>query len=323
MGSEKCEHLFQDELESCEDGLPIPVPRARPDHLDDAMLFGCGWLEQRHTCWAPTGTFKNCTEGQLKTFKRDLLVWVDAKKRIIRRFKLEGFPADDYFMTHGVHALPLEVDGMNSNVVLVSAVNHLPAGSVVELFVWDRPFPLPTKDAPGKIFTLHYVGRVQNDKIYTPNDIALFQYARNGHDYKLKLFATNDHYFKSGIMRQIEEIGSLPLSHFVECNLELSLKDKKLFETSCNVAASGIAYPNGIEVEEKSDGLHVYVGSSTGPAVYDYVARLPSRRDLISFLTWKTYAEIPMNFLVDNLSIAPKSRRLVVAGHPKAVEFLA
>ena len=126
---------------------------------------------------------------------------------------------DKPFAPHGISIYTKD------SITTIAAVNHTTNGEYIELFKL-------TKSKLTHHKTLH------NDLIISPNDIVLLD--------EETFYFTNDHIYKNGFMRFIEEFLGLPFSNVI-------FYDGKKFKE----AAKGISYANGINFEKNKNLIFV------------------------------------------------------------------
>ena len=189
--------------------------------------------------------------------------------------KLTAGPGPD-FQPHGIS---LFVDPGGRDALFV--INH--SGGTHKVEVYDLgPEGLTHRKS------------VSNPALVSPNDLVAV--ARD------RFYASNDHHFTGGLMKTLEDYLKLPVANVV-------YYDGKGFRE----AATGIGYPNGINVSP--DGRQLYVVGTTQMIlnIYD--------RDLSSgLLTFKE--SIAFDTGLDNIEIGPAGE-LWIGAHPQLLKFVA
>lgn len=118
-----------------------------------------------------------------------------------RKLTLDGFSS--FFCTHGIDIIE---DPQNSRAIYIHAVNHAPTDDYVK----SRNASLPAEgkaDSRIEIFhhvlgsdTATHVRTVRHNLIQTPNDLIATGPS--------SFFVTNDHFYREGTMRQLEDVGT-------------------------------------------------------------------------------------------------------------------
>jgi arylesterase/paraoxonase len=183
--------------------------------------------------------------------------------------------ADEDFHPHG---LSLYVGDDGRDVLYV--VNHAGGRHTIEVF-----------DLFGS--ELSQRGTLSDPLLVSPNDLVAV-----GRD---RLYVTNDHANPTGFARQLEDYLQRSISTVVYYDGERFVE-----------AASGIRYPNGINVSR--DGKTVYVASTTGGTVYVFGIDPESR-------TLEERGTIQIGSGVDNIEVDPEGD-LWIGAHPKLLTFV-
>jgi arylesterase/paraoxonase len=136
-------------------------------------------------------------------------------------------------------------------------------------------------------------GTLSDPLLVTPNDVAAV-----GRD---RLYVTNDHANASGLARTLEDYLRRSISSVV-------YYDGGRF----SVAASGVRYPNGINVSR--DGERLYVASTTGGVVL--VFRIDPKSGGL-----EERGAIPIGSGVDNIEVDEQGD-LWIGAHPKLLTFV-
>ncbi len=183
--------------------------------------------------------------------------------------------ADEDFRPHGL-SLYIGDDGRNSLYV----INHAAGRPTIEIY-----------DLLGS--ALLHRGTLSDPLVVTPNDVVAV-----GHD---RLYITNDHANASGLARTLEDYLRRSISTVV-------YYDGGHF----SVAASGIRYPNGINVSR--NGERLYVASTTGGVVL--VFRIDPESGGL-----EERGAIPIGSGVDNIEVDADGD-LWIGAHAKLLTFV-
>lgn len=189
--------------------------------------------------------------------------------------KLTAGPGPD-FQPHGIS---LFVDAAGRDALFV--INH--SGGSHKIEIYDL-----------KADGLTHRKTVAGPALVSPNDVVAV-----GRD---SFYASNDHRFTSGLLKTLEDYLKLPIANIV-------YYDGRSFQE----AATGIGYPNGINVSP--DGRYLYVAGTTQMTlkVFD--------RDLKSGgLTLKE--SIRFGTGLDNIEVGPKGA-LWIGAHPQLLKLVA
>ena len=181
---------------------------------------------------------------------------------------------DKPFAPHGISIYTKD------SITTIAAVNHTINGEYIELFKL-------TKSKLTHHKTLH------NDLIISPNDIVLLD--------EETFYFTNDHIYKNGFMRFIEEILGLPFSNVI-------FYDGKKFKE----AAKGISYANGINFEKNKNLLFVASPRKFKIKVYE---KQPDNS--LTFIE-----DIYCGSGVDNIEF-DTNNNLWVGAHPNLLQFMS
>ncbi len=133
---------------------------------------------------------------------------------------------------------------------------------------------------------------IQSEKLNSPNDIVAV-----GPE---QFYATNDHYYSSGLMHVLENYLTLPISNVMYFDGE-----------NYKQVASGISFANGINVS--ANGKQLYLASLTSLKVYVY------QRDLISN-ELSLLKKINTNTGVDNIEL-DENGDLWIGAHPQTLKL--
>ncbi len=181
---------------------------------------------------------------------------------------------DKPFAPHGISIYTKD------SITTIAAVNHTTNGEYIELFKL-------TKSKLTHHKTLH------NDLIISPNDIVLLD--------EETFYFTNDHIYKNGFMRFIEEFLGLPFSNVI-------FYDGKKFKE----AAKGISYANGINFEKNRNLIFVASPRKFKIKVYE---KQPD-----SSLTF--IEDVYCGSGVDNIEF-DTNNNLWVGAHPNLLQFMS
>ena len=165
-----------------------------------------------------------------------------------------------------------------NNITTIAAVNHTLEGEFIEIFELND-------------MNLTHVKSLENDLIFTPNDVVLLD--------EKTFYFTNDHKFKSGFMRFIEENLGLSLSNVVFYNGQ-SFKE----------VSTDISYANGINYDENRNLIFVASPRKFEIKVY--------KKELDNSLTF--LENIYCGTGVDNIEFDLKNN-LWVGAHPNLLHF--
>ena len=181
---------------------------------------------------------------------------------------------DKPFAPHGISIYTKD------SITTIAAVNHTTNGEYIELFKLTSSKLTHHK-------TLH------NDLIIAPNDIVLLD--------EETFYFTNDHMYKNGFMRFVEEFLGLPFSNVI-------FYDGKKFKE----AAKGISYANGINFEK--DKNLVFVAS---PRKFKIKVYEKQPNNSLTFIE-----DIYCGSGVDNIEF-DTDNNLWVGAHPNLLQFMS
>ncbi|MCJ1281307.1 hypothetical protein MMC26_000626 [Xylographa opegraphella] len=206
-------------------------------HLPSGLLFGASEdnPENRWKWFPPIAIFSEPT-----ALGHGTIVVIDPKTFTATRLTLSNFPGP--FVTHGIDIYSLPTDPTS---VYIFAVNHLPNPAYV-----SAPTSLSIPAARSRIELFHHtigsssathLRSIYHPLIRTPNDI----YAINGTSF----LVTNDHYYRSGLLRSYEDIGWEALAPWTDL-IALSITDLDATNdtdaVTASVARKGIHNNNGL-----------------------------------------------------------------------------
>jgi len=181
---------------------------------------------------------------------------------------------DKPFAPHGISIYTKD------SITTIAAVNHTTNGEYIELFKL-------TKSKLTHHKTLH------NDLIISPNDIVLLD--------EETFYFTNDHIYKNGFMRFIEEFLGLPFSNVI-------FYDGKKFKE----AAKGISYANGINFEKNKNLIFVASPRKFKIKVYE-----KQSDNSLTFIE-----DVYCGSGVDNIEF-DTNNNLWVGAHPNLLQFMS
>ena len=181
---------------------------------------------------------------------------------------------DKPFAPHGISIYTKD------SITTIAAVNHTINGEYIELFKL-------TKSKLTHHKTLH------NDLIISPNDIVLLD--------EETFYFTNDHIYKNGFMRFIEEFLGLPFSNVI-------FYDGKKFKE----AAKGISYANGINFEKNKNLIFV-----ASPRKFKIKVYKKQPDNSLTFIE-----DVYCGSGVDNIEF-DTNNNLWVGAHPNLLQFMS
>lgn len=159
-------------------------------------------------------------------------------------------------------------------------VNHNAAGNYIEVFGY-------------KSDTLFHQSSIKGNSMCCPNDVVAVA--------PDQFYVTNDHGYKGGIMRFLEEYLQLPFS-------SLLYYDGAAFST----VFDGLLYANGVNVS--NDKTKLYLATTTGRTLFTFNRNTTSGQlSLAGKLNLKTG--------IDNIDVDAEGN-LWIAGHPKLLAFV-
>ncbi|KAK6712303.1 hypothetical protein SNK05_006758 [Fusarium graminearum] len=169
---------------------------------------------------------------------------IDPKTFKSKRLEFQGFAGP--FTTHGIDVIS---DPEDDSSVYIFAINHLPHPEYLQHVVDGQSYDkYPGNKAASQIEIFHhktgspsvrYVRSVSHPLIQTPNDIV----ARSPDS----LYVTNDHHYREGILRQIEDVyygGKWSTTIFVKIT-DATSQDATA-SLNASVALTGLHNNNGL-----------------------------------------------------------------------------
>lgn len=249
-------------------------------HLASGLLFAAceGSLEARHSWFPPLTIFDDAGKAaqapgaitiidpkvRLRPAKRNLGSHVNIYYQSMKanRLRFEGFSGP--FVTHGIDIID-DPHGEPGKAVFVFAVNHRPneakdplapkADSVIELF----HHVIGTN-------TARHIRTIKHDLIQMPNDILALSPS--------SFLVTNDHFYREGFMRVIEDIYSAATwSNTIYVEFETSTTNQDdTAQVQANVALTGLHNNNGLGRGRKPDEV-VLVSAASGEVYFGELKR--------------------------------------------------
>ncbi|KAF4337162.1 serum paraoxonase arylesterase 2 [Fusarium beomiforme] len=168
---------------------------------------------------------------------------IDPKTFKSKRLEFEGFGGP--FITHGIDVIadPKEEDG-----IYIFAVNHVPNSDYLQHVVDGKNDEYKGHKAASQIEIFHHrigsstvkhVRSISHPLIQTPNDIVAVS--------PTSFYVTNDHYYREGLMRQVEDMyygGKWSNTIFVQIT-DLTSKDSTA-GVNASIALTGLHNNNGL-----------------------------------------------------------------------------
>ncbi|ORY86963.1 hypothetical protein BCR37DRAFT_343068 [Protomyces lactucae-debilis] len=260
-----CQKLYPEMLQGCEDGNLIV------DGEDRYLFLACAAnLHDRHE-WFPAMGHADHPE---KSIKDKFFAW-NLNTDKIQELSTPNFKGD--YVSHGI-----DVVSTNPKEVAFYAVNHLGSGSVIEKFT----LKLGSK-------TMEHIKTFDDQEfVNTPNDVYVADVADD------LFYVTNDHRFKTGLMREIETMAQLPTTH-------IAVHSNKA--GGYRIVAKGLACLNGIAGDRKGRLFANQVNANV--IVFDY--------ETSGNLTGVQIIKVP--HVVDNPTYSEETGELLLSGFPKAL----
>ncbi|PGH16649.1 hypothetical protein AJ80_05151 [Polytolypa hystricis UAMH7299] len=262
VNNEKCAVHY--EANACED--------ARIHFASSTAFIACGDPEGR-SHWYPPSNARDAAGRKNDSFQEDLFKY-DIKRRKTTKLRIDGLEGD--FISHGIDIYSFP---NNPGKIHIFAVNHGRDGDSVMIF----SHTLGTD-------SVQMVKKVQHPGIKTPNGVAA-----NG---PFDFFITNDHYFVSGVLRDLEDkYGPLPWATNVQY---------------CDVSGEGVScrqvsstYPNFNGIALSEDKRRLFVADSTMGDLT--IFRITDNKDL------QHERSINLGAAADNIKLLPNSGDPIVA----------
>ncbi|KAG0267241.1 hypothetical protein BG011_007650 [Mortierella polycephala] len=273
-------------LQACED-----VHIHRPSSLAFAV---CGHAESRKRWFPPVGKFDTLVG---ESAVRDNLVVYNIETGVASVMELVGFPAEADRVFVGMDIFEdsstVKSDQSRSKRLIIFLVNHRRTGSVVEVFEYEYTVDF---DPHRNNHRVKYLETIEHGLIQTPNDILAMG--------PRSFYVSNDHFYKNGTMRALEEKLRRPWSNVVYISPEESY-----------IAYEGVVTANGMTSNQ--DRTRIYLSACHGAALH--VLR-PGYSD-----NHKLYIVeyIKLDFYVNNPSFDPETNAVFLAGHIQPFKLLA
>ncbi|OAA67769.1 serum paraoxonase/arylesterase family protein [Akanthomyces lecanii RCEF 1005] len=204
-------------------------------HLASDLLFAAceGSLEARHSWFPPLTIFDDASKAAQAP---GTITVIDPKNRKAKPLRLEGFSGP--FVTHGIDIIddPKTEPG---KAIFIFAVNHRPNEAQDQL--------APKADSVIELFhhtigadTARHIRTIKHDLIQMPNDILALT--------PTSFLVTNDHFYREGLMRVIEDAYSgATWSNTIHVEFESGKTEKdETAQVGANVALTGLHNNNGL-----------------------------------------------------------------------------
>jgi len=179
------------------------------------------------------------------------------------------------FHPHGISFL--RVNGKS----FLFVVNHNAAGNYVEVFEF-------------KSDTLIHQSSIKSNLMCCPNDVVAVA--------PDQFYVTNDHGYKTGVMRVLEEYLQLPFS-------SLLYYDGAAFST----VFDGLLYANGVNVS--NDKTKLYLATTTGRTLFTFNRNTATGQLSVA-------GKLNLKTGIDNIDVDAEGN-LWIAGHPKLLAFVS
>ena len=156
-----------------------------------------------------------------------------------------------------------------------------------------------------------HIRTLTHPQMYSPNSIHILK-GRSAADGTPSFFYTNDHYFLTGIKKQLENFLRLPLG---------SIMFYDALSHHAYPVARGLSFPNGLAGDHKQV---LFAAESNKMAVhrYDIIAMPGDRNDDDIKVQLRYVDKVTMPMGVDNTHFDPQTGDVIVAGHPKIFDLL-
>lgn len=183
------------------------------------------------------------------------------------------------------------IDPQNPDIRYIFSINHKSTGSVISIF-----------SLKAGSLDVSYVGDIKDSRIYTPNSVTA--YAED--DGTIAIMYTNDHLFRKGFMRHVEDsYGPFMWGHVGNCNFKI--EDGGIEGLSCSRVAVENSYPNGI--------THI-------PGTKEFLVA-DTRLGTLSSFIWDADAKsldlqhsTQFGAALDNVHVIAGTKDVIVAGFP-------
>lgn len=263
------------------------VSKAIPEACEDSIVddstglvyFSCGETENR-TKWFP-----GCNWWDKEGMTTNSFYVYDPETRDFEKMNL------DYHGEFVSHGLSLLKDPNNPDTRYIFSVNHKSTGSIISIF----SFQAGTND-------VSHVGDIKDSRIYTPNSVTAYV----EDDGSIAIMYTNDHLFRKGFMRHVEDsYGPFMWGHVGNCNFKI--EDGDIKGLSCSRVAVENSYPNGI--------THI-------PDTKEFLVA-DTRLGTLSSFKWDVDTKslnlqhsTPFGAALDNVHVIAGTKDVIVAGFP-------
>ncbi|KAI9497917.1 hypothetical protein BDB00DRAFT_868044 [Zychaea mexicana] len=150
-----------------------------------------------------------------------------------------------------------------------------------------------------------HIRTLEHPQIYTPNSIHILD-GRSAADGTPSFFFSNDHYFRTGIMKKIENYASLPLANIMFYDAPTH---------TVYPVAQGLSFANGLAGDHKSVLFAAETYRMTVKRFEIVVDETQVR------LQQTDHIKVP-SMVVDNTHYDEKTGNVLVAGHPVGLDLL-
>ncbi|KAI3657432.1 hypothetical protein MP638_006713 [Amoeboaphelidium occidentale] len=300
LNAEKCEFISMDNVsdDKTEHGIQWMCEDAYFDDRNSEVILSCIEGENKKTWFPGAGVFEKYD------FAKDSLFLYNPRTNSFKKMYVYSdlkVPYESLHL-HGIDGIQIEAPAVIGGSVkdrrLVASIQHQAYASTVVFF----------ENLSGSS-DLKYLGTLKNDAIHSPNDVAFIS--------ETEVVITNDHYFKKGPMRLVEELLQIPNGNLVYCSFERRkfIEDTSLLQHKCKILVSGLLYPNGVAYFDDT----IYVALTTEPAIRTYT--------LFDNAIAKFEYVIPVGYLIDNLTKykdhVTNETTIYAASHGKILPLLA
>lgn len=260
--------------EACEDSIV--------DESTGLVYFSCGNIDNR-TKWFP-----GCNWWDKDGITTNSINVYDPALNTFEKMDL------DYHGEFVSHGLSILTDPNHRDTRYIFSINHKSTGSVISIFSFEV----------GSTEVSH-VGDIEDSRIYTPNSVSAYV----EDDGSLAIMYTNDHLFRKGFMRHVEDAyGPFKWGHVGNCNFKI---DGGIKDLSCHRVAVENSYPNGI--------THI-------PGTNEFLVA-DTRLGSLSYFSWD-FENKNLNIrystlcgaALDNVHVIPGTKDVIVAGFPDDTE---
>lgn len=184
-------------------------------------------------------------------------------------------------------------------MVVINLPHHTPKDeALIEFFEVDD-----------KNVKLTHKRTLQHPKIYSPNSIHILNDVRfRAADGTPSFFFSNDHYFSSGILKKLENY-FFYLSNVGFYNARTGQVEK---------GVNGLLFANGLSGTDEI----LFVSETQKRHIKKFDIQVTTDKQGLPHITLNHVADTQFDFATDNLRYIPEKELLVVAGHPKGLDFL-